>query len=470
MLLLYFLKLSLTQSIDLTSGSIEGYFSLSEISSVLSNYCKTHPNLELISIGKTLNNREISGLRLPNPQRPRMLVIGGHHARELISMSQVFYILDHILTSLKLNKEIWFIPVLNVDGLAGISEEYSKTRKILEIRKNLHPSSCPKEKMGIDLNRNYGYQWGYDNTGSSSNPCDEEYRGEFAFSEKETQAIKNLTEKYKFDSVISYHSYGNMYIRPTGFKESPMSELPLAHQEVYKELKSILPQSFRFGSVNDLLHYKVNGSFMDYLYSLGIFSIEIEISPESLNTFHPNIVQLPSILKPHLEPFDLIFNRTSSYLHIDVKNFGRKLMIKVENTGLATEYSKEIVLNVVNKKFKYKVLSAHLNKVVDGMVYVTLGNIPSGGEDLVEVMVYCDVHEVNVSVHFWPAGEREQNFYGELKLKVKQSSYIAKVVVFVVIFVVLLIFVLAGCVCYRLRDFDKVEFMEMVDIMPSGSI
>ena len=470
MLLIYFLTFSLGQSIDLTSGFIEGYFNLTEISSLLSNYSKAHPNLELITIGKTLNNHEILGLKLSNPQRPRILIIGGHHARELISMTQVFYILEHILTSQRLNKEIWFIPVLNVDGLAGISEEYIKTKKILEIRKNLHASNCSKLEKGVDLNRNYGYRWGYDNSGSSSYPCSEEYRGESAFSEKETQAIKNLTDKYQFDSVISYHSYGNMYIRPTGFKDNSMSVLPLPHQEVYKELKNVLPQSFRFGSVQELLGYSANGSFMDYLYSLGIFSIEIEIGPESLNSFHPNIVQLPSILKPHLEPFDLIFNRTSSYLHLDVNNIGRHLMIKIENTGLATEYSKEIVLSIVNKKFDFKVLSSHSNKIVDKMVYITLPNIPSGGEDLVQVIIYCDVHDVNVSVNFWPSGEREQNFFGELNLEARESSYIGKVVVFVVIVVILLIFVLAACVCYRFKDSDKVRFVEMVEIVPSAII
>ena len=40
---------------------------------------------------------------------------------------------------------------------------------------------------GVDLNRNYGYKWGYDNSGSSNYTGDETYRGPYAFSEPETQ-------------------------------------------------------------------------------------------------------------------------------------------------------------------------------------------------------------------------------------------------------------------------------------------
>ena len=40
--------------------------------------------------------------------------------------------------------------------------------------------------MGVDLNRNYGYKFGVTETGSSRDPCAEDYRGPYAFSEPET--------------------------------------------------------------------------------------------------------------------------------------------------------------------------------------------------------------------------------------------------------------------------------------------
>ena len=54
-------------------------------------------------------------------------------------------------------------------------------------RAHLPPSQPDTENDGVDLNRNFGYKYAYDNTGSSSRGCSEEYRGTGAFSEPETQ-------------------------------------------------------------------------------------------------------------------------------------------------------------------------------------------------------------------------------------------------------------------------------------------
>lgn len=40
---------------------------------------------------------------------------------------------------------------------------------------------------GVDLNRNYGYH--YSDNFEGNDPCSEEYRGAYAFSEPETQAV-----------------------------------------------------------------------------------------------------------------------------------------------------------------------------------------------------------------------------------------------------------------------------------------
>ena len=52
----------------------------------------------------------------------------------------------------------------------------------------------PTNNYGVDLNRNYGYKWGFDDNGSSSTTNNETYRGTSPFSEPETQAIKKLCE------------------------------------------------------------------------------------------------------------------------------------------------------------------------------------------------------------------------------------------------------------------------------------
>jgi hypothetical protein len=60
-------------------------------------------------------------------------------------------------------------------------------------RKNRRDTGCGDgTQRGIDLNRNYGYEWGADNSGSSPNPCSSTFRGDSAFSEPETQAVRDF--------------------------------------------------------------------------------------------------------------------------------------------------------------------------------------------------------------------------------------------------------------------------------------
>jgi len=63
-------------------------------------------------------------------------------------------------------------------------------------------------EIGVDLNRNYDYGWDMNQQGSSTKPCDEDYRGKAPFSEPETKAIKNFVEKYQsqLKVVINLHA------------------------------------------------------------------------------------------------------------------------------------------------------------------------------------------------------------------------------------------------------------------------
>lgn len=60
-----------------------------------------------------------------------------------------------------------FAPILNVDGVNYIEEEWEKTHKIPADRKNMNAgngacdkSRSPKEDSGVDINRNFGVDFG----------------------------------------------------------------------------------------------------------------------------------------------------------------------------------------------------------------------------------------------------------------------------------------------------------------------
>jgi len=56
-----------------------------------------------------------------------------------------------------------------------------------------NPAECGEDLYGVDLNRNFPFQWGLD-LGSSDDPCSEEYCGRAPASEPKVQAIVNYVE------------------------------------------------------------------------------------------------------------------------------------------------------------------------------------------------------------------------------------------------------------------------------------
>ena len=82
---------------------------------------------------------------------------------------------------------IRFIPAINVDGYNFFKQNFNNKFNLFA-RKNRHKEiECHSDlEIGVDLNRNYETAFGYDDKGGSNNPCEENYRGKYPFSEKET--------------------------------------------------------------------------------------------------------------------------------------------------------------------------------------------------------------------------------------------------------------------------------------------
>src|SRR5258705_319958 len=117
-----------------------------------------------------------------------------HHAREPESMQATIWTMlallerygtDPLSTYLVNEREIWFVPCVNPDGY--VYNESTNPGGGGLWRKNRRANAGGT--TGVDLNRNYAFQWGFDNSGSSPTPTDETYRGTAAASEPEVGAL-----------------------------------------------------------------------------------------------------------------------------------------------------------------------------------------------------------------------------------------------------------------------------------------
>jgi hypothetical protein len=227
-------------------------------------------------IGKSVLRRDIVAIKISDnptveePNEPEVLYMGCHHAREWISVEMPMYLTNYLVnnygtdptvTRLVDEREIWIVPIVNPDGLEYSQTVYTMWRK--NMRDNNNDGKFEQSQDGVDVNRNYGYKWGYDDVGSSPYPSDETYRGKYAFSEPEAQAIGNLTLQHRFVFSISYHSYGDLIIYPWGYADADTPD-----DKLFTDVAARMAQfnGYTYGNPKDGVIYNTNGDSDDWLY------------------------------------------------------------------------------------------------------------------------------------------------------------------------------------------------------------
>ncbi|HRH65422.1 MAG TPA: M14 family zinc carboxypeptidase [Bacteroidia bacterium] len=259
-------------------GSMGGFFTHSQLMNILDSMTLEFPNLiterQPIDTTSSIEGRPLYYVKISdNPSadeaEPEVLYSALHHAREPESISQLIYYMwyllenyanDSTIRSLVDNTEMYFIPCINPDGY--IHNETTDPFGGGMWRKNLRDNL--DGEFGVDLNRNYGEQWGLDDVGSSPNTGDGTYRGVSAFSEPETQAMRNFTNSHEFRLALNYHTFGNYHIVPWGFGTNVFTPDSMLFDFYGHELTKY--NHFLVGTANQTVNYTVNGSSDDWMY------------------------------------------------------------------------------------------------------------------------------------------------------------------------------------------------------------
>lgn len=302
------------ESRDFELGSMGGYYTFEEIETQLDKLFLDFPELisEKVSLGQTLEGRDIWMVKISdNPNvdenEPEMLYTGLHHAREPMSFMNLFYFMHWLLenynidaeaTALIDSRELYFVPAVNPDGLV-YNQQIAPNGGGMQ-RKNMH-ETCIGSVDGVDLNRNYSYMWGLDDSGSSPDGCNETYRGVLPFSEPESQAIRDFVNSHNFKIALNYHSYSNLLIYPLGYTyDNPMDQNDLDIFIEYGE-QMVQYNGYALGTGPELL-YPVNGEACDWMYGeRGIFAYTPEVGSAS-DGFWPPTNRIIPLAEENLFP------------------------------------------------------------------------------------------------------------------------------------------------------------------------
>jgi carboxypeptidase T len=269
----------------------ERYLTPQKINSLIQRLANDYPQLVHVeTIGKSLQGRPILAVRISTSEnlnsKPTILFNGMHHAREVMTTE----VTTDIMVYLARNYDnvdtpwvnawldhlaIWIIPQLNPDGNNIVWQQDNWWRK--------NARMVNDEIFGVDLNRNYPFQWGMCR-GSSGDPSAQTYRGASPASEPETQALMKLVKQENIAMNISYHSYSELVIAPYGCQNqySPENFIlsEMGHQ-LAKRLKTDDDKgTYSYGTGWELL-YPVDGEDISWMYNeVNTMSYVIEVNSD----------------------------------------------------------------------------------------------------------------------------------------------------------------------------------------------
>jgi hypothetical protein len=259
-----------------------------------------------------LTNSAISG------DKPKLFATAAIHAKEYTTAPLCLLFAKYLVDNYAIDADAtWILDHHEVHLMFHTNPDGRKKAETgLSWRKNTNQNYCgaTNNNRGADLNRNLEYKWGCCK-GSSGDECHNNYRGPYATSEPEIQAVQAYMRSIFPDQrgsgssaaalddatgvYIDFHSYSELVIWPWGYTDS------LAPNGIQMQT---LGRKFAYwnGYMPDqgvgTLQWWSNGTSKDFCYGeLGVPSFVFELGTEhfqSCSYYEDNIVpgNLPAMI------------------------------------------------------------------------------------------------------------------------------------------------------------------------------
>ena len=240
--------------------------------------------VSLHGIGSSIDGRTIWALRIGGggASSTPMLINGTQHAREWIAAMTTTCVADRLVRDYDRDPKIrafvdsttlWVVPVVNPDGY---QYSWSSSRYWRKNRRGGY---------GVDLNRNWSVAFG--GSGSSSNKRSDIYRGEYAFSEPESAAVRDLAKRERPKLAIDFHSYGQLVLYPWNYTSKRADDHDQLTATGDRMASAIFAQhGVRYTLMSGVELYPAAGTAQDFMYGdIGALAYTIELRPKGRGGF-----------------------------------------------------------------------------------------------------------------------------------------------------------------------------------------
>ncbi|MFN0215526.1 MAG: M14 family zinc carboxypeptidase [Saprospiraceae bacterium] len=295
-------------------GSMGSYLTYQQMLDELDQMVALYPDLITVrqtvspslttAEGRPLYYVKISDNPNTDEAEPRILYTALHHAREPMSMMSLIFYMHYLLENYASDPEIqnlvdsdelYFIPCVNPDGYVYNQTTNPNGGGLWRKNRRLNSGGS----YGVDLNRNYGYQWGL-NSGSSGSQSSDTYRGTSAFSEPETQMIRDFCIEKEFVTALNNHSYGNYLIHQWEYENSVPE--PATFAALGAELTTC--NNYTIGNAFQTVGYLASGGSGDWMYGEQSAKPKVyNFTPEIGSSFWPAPSSIVSLCENTMRMF-----------------------------------------------------------------------------------------------------------------------------------------------------------------------
>ena len=325
-------------------GGLTCYRTVEETYASIDALAASHPQLASVTdigpswrLSQGLSGYPLRVLKLTNAARPgpkpKFFVMASVHAREYTPAETVTRFAEQLVAGYGRDADAtWMLDHLEVHALLQANPD---GRKLAEAqwnstvsgqRKNANFNFCSGGRLGVDLNRNYPFSWNSAAGGSSGDPCADTYRGPFATSEPETNAVVSYVRSQFADArgpgpndpapdttpglFFDIHSFSRLVLWPWGNINQPAP-----NGAALQTLGRRLAWTNNYTPQQATGLYLTDGTTIDFAYGdLGIAAFTLElgnaffescgafentIAPDNLRTLR---YALRSTRRPYLEP------------------------------------------------------------------------------------------------------------------------------------------------------------------------
>lgn len=249
------------------------YRTLEDVQTEMVALAKAHPDIaQLITYGESQQHRPLMALKISDnvtadEGEPQIMLTAATHGDEVITTEILMNLLNRLvdnygkdarLSAMIENREIYFIPVVNVDGF------YYRTRY----------------DNNVDPNRSYPYPKNPNATPTAS-----------------IRGLIDFFNSHNFAGSLDFHAYGELIMYPWAYTYQPIEE---EYRAPFHALAGAMAQTNRYtyGPISKVI-YVAEGSSADYYFwqkKTKAFAIEVGRAKQ------PNPTQIQAYTEAQAEP------------------------------------------------------------------------------------------------------------------------------------------------------------------------